>query len=170
MDVRKPLLRVRESSGTFEALRVRRLRNELSSKLCILRALLLVMLLCNFPSSLLCLFPSPLLPSSLSLSCYLNFPCWNLFSLTGTGWSSPFVFATFLPLRFSVHLSWKPKLESFLVLRPNIFMPEISQSTAALSNWSTVLPQAQNRVKRHRPFYDALLKWTLHCHEGLTRK
>lgn len=79
MDVRKPLLRVWESSGTFEALRVRRLRNELSSKLCILRALLLVMLLCNFRPLF---YPSL---RSLSLSCYLNFPCWSLFfSLIGT--------------------------------------------------------------------------------------
>lgn len=99
VDVRKPPLRVWESSGTFEALRVRRLRNELSSKLCILHALLLVMLLCNFRP----LFSSPP-PCSLFLSrAALIFLVEIFFFLlipSLTDWPFSFTFAMFSTLAF----------------------------------------------------------------------
>lgn len=152
-------------SRTFEALRVRRLRNELSSKLCILRALL-VMLLCNFCP----LFSHfPLLSFSRATLIFLVETFFLLLISFLPVDLLPLPLVTFLVLAFS---SIWAETEARKLSRSSSERPcawNISVN-GALPNWSIVLPQAQNRVKCHRPFCDALLKWTLRCHEGLTRK
>lgn len=149
-----------------EALRVRRLRNELSSKLCIPYALPLVMLLSNFRFSPLSFSLSILSLSSVCLL-YYNF----LVSLLKSLFLLLIPCHSLLILFFFVFAMFPPFLRSFYLFGLQVEARNTSsffvQASLCLKYSSQQCPAELERcspagaMKRRRSFRDALLKWTL---------